>query len=73
LDASIQPHFDYDSKRSLHVAPGLTAEKFELHKAAASYVGGSAVFVRSAGSGVSITNVGGTGARRVLPSRSYAQ
>ena len=72
LPATMQQHLTYDLKRELYVAPDLTAEKVELNQAAASYVAGSRVFVQSAKAGVSITGAGGTGARRVLPSKSYA-
>ena len=72
LPATMQQHLTYDLKRELYVAPDLTAEKVESNQAAASYVAGSRVFVQSAKAGVSITGAGGTGARRVLPSKSYA-
>lgn len=73
LDASIRKQFTYEEDRRIYVAVGLTAEKTELLKKAAAYAGGGAVFVRSGRSGVDITSGEVTGARQVLPSRSYGR
>jgi class 3 adenylate cyclase len=73
LDASTRKHFTYDKEHCIYVAAGLTAEKTERVKKAAAYAGGGTVFLRSGRSGVEITSREGTGARQVLPSRSYGR
>lgn len=73
LDASMRKQFTYDDDRAIYVAVGFTAEKTERLKKAAAYASGGPVFVRSGRSGVDITSGEGTGARQVLPSRSYGR
>jgi class 3 adenylate cyclase len=72
LDEATQGQFRFDEKRALYVATGLTAEKTERLKRVAAYAGGQPVFLRSAKTGVSIGSTEASGARQVLPSKSYA-
>lgn len=73
LEASTRKHFTYNKDNGIYVAVDLTAEKSERLKKAAAYAVGSSVFVRSGRTGVDITSREGTGARQVLPSRSYSR
>ncbi len=72
LDQTAQRQFSFDEKRGIYIATGLTAEKTDRLKRAAAYATGQPVFLKSSRSSVSITNTEASGARQVLPSKSYA-
>ena len=72
LDEHTRQFFNLDKNRGIYVASGLTADKTEARRSLAAYSAGNPVFVRSGASVVSVGGYGGTSARQVLPSKSYA-
>jgi class 3 adenylate cyclase len=73
LSEELQDQFTFDETAECYVATGLTAEKAERAARATVYAGAGPVFVRSDSRGVHIRGENGPDARRITPSRSWAE
>ena len=73
LPPELQDQFTFDETAECYVAAGLTAERLERAAKAALYTGAGPVFLRSDTRGVHISAENGPDARRINPSRSWAE
>jgi hypothetical protein len=73
LPEELRDQFTFDEKADCYVAAGLTTEKAERVAKAAVYAGATPVFLRSGNQGVQISGENGPDARRITPSRSWAE
>jgi class 3 adenylate cyclase len=71
LDLKSRSQFSLDKTRNVYVATNLTTDHRERHAKAAAYQSGR-VYVKSSGTGISISGGGLSGGREVLPSKSFA-
>jgi len=71
--ATRNPHFEYDEDVECYVANDLTADKVERAAKCAAAVAGAPAFIKSDHSGVRVSQVESESARRIIPTRSYAQ
>jgi hypothetical protein len=72
LPELLQKHFVKDEQRALYVAAELTADRIDRSAKAAAYSTGG-VFVRSSAAGVTVGSRETSGARQILPSKSWAK
>jgi hypothetical protein len=73
LPPELQDQFTFDDTAECYVATGLTAEKLERTARAALYGSGGPVFLQSDSRGAHIRAENGPDARRISPSRSWAE
>ena len=66
-------HFEYDEDVECYVANNLTTDKVERAAKSAAAVAGAPAFITSDHSGVRVSQVESESARRIIPTRSYAE
>lgn len=71
LPEYLSKHFAYDQNIECYIAKDLTADKVERAVKAAAAVAGAPAFIKSDDTGVRVSQEEITGARRIIPTRSY--